>query len=253
MSRDSDLRVEGPVVLLAGLIVVACMAITVTDNLTEDVLLPCLAFALFIAVALVIALTMWPASARDRLMVGVDQILASIGEALKAAEARMSGRMPRATEVGSTPARSVASLRPLVAERRYEPPGRGPSAAQVSGVLDGLDLAVAGVDRLTRVSTPGRQGLLIAMGADLTPVIDELVAACRSLRGALGRQAMAPASMAEVDADLSTALERLRSTHLTVTADAAELRDLFACVEAISLVADGLARANAALAEATHR
>lgn len=212
-----------------------------------------LATLIGIAVALVIALTMWPASARDRLMVGVDQILASIGEALKAAEARMSGRMPRATEVGSTPAQSVASLRPLVAERRYEPPGRGPSAAQVSGVLDGLDLAVAGVDRLTRVSTPGRQGLLIAMGADLTPVIDELVAACRSLRGALGRQAMAPASMAEVDADLSTALERLRSTHLTVTADAAELRDLFACVEAISLVADGLARANAALAEATHR
>ena len=55
------------------------------------------------------------------------------------------------------------------------------------------------------------------------------------------------------EADLSTALERLRSTHLTVTADAAELRDLFASVEAISLVADGLARANAALAGATHR
>jgi len=58
MSRDSDLRVEGPVVLLAGLIVVACMAITVTDNLAEDVLLPCLAFALFIAVGEVMRLTL---------------------------------------------------------------------------------------------------------------------------------------------------------------------------------------------------
>ncbi len=66
MSRDNDVRATGPVVLLAGLIVIASMTVTVTKSLTStitsldsaDVLRTCAAFALFIAVGEVMRLTL---------------------------------------------------------------------------------------------------------------------------------------------------------------------------------------------------
>lgn len=58
MSRDAEMRSTGPIVLLAGLIVVACLALTVTENLTFGVLGTCAAFALFIAVGEVMRLTL---------------------------------------------------------------------------------------------------------------------------------------------------------------------------------------------------
>jgi hypothetical protein len=58
MSRETDLRVEGPVVLLAGLIVVACVAVTVTQDYAAGMLLECFAFALFIAIGEIMRLTL---------------------------------------------------------------------------------------------------------------------------------------------------------------------------------------------------
>ncbi len=58
MSRDADVRASGPVVLLAGLVVIVGLTRTVTDNLTHDVLLYCAAFALFIAIGEVMRLTL---------------------------------------------------------------------------------------------------------------------------------------------------------------------------------------------------
>jgi len=58
VSRDTDMRSTGPVVLLAGLVVVACMAMTITENLTANVLGKCAAFALFIAVGEIMRLTL---------------------------------------------------------------------------------------------------------------------------------------------------------------------------------------------------
>ena len=147
---------------------------------------------------------------------------------------------------------SVAALRPLVAERRYEPPGHGPSAAALSGILDGLDLAVAGVRRLDAVSAPGPQALAPALAPDLDPVFDVLDRACSDLRERIeGRTTPVSESdrtqLSGVDDSLSAALETLRAAHLTPAAGAAELRDLFAAVEALSLVAGGLTRADVAL------
>jgi HD-GYP domain-containing protein (c-di-GMP phosphodiesterase class II) len=58
MSRDADVRTSGPVVLLAGLVVIIAVTNTVVGNLAEDALLICSAFALFIAVGEVMRLTL---------------------------------------------------------------------------------------------------------------------------------------------------------------------------------------------------
>lgn len=66
MSRDTDVRAAGPVVLLAGLVVIASMTTTVSKGLTttatstdvSDALRSCIAFALFIAVGEVMRLTL---------------------------------------------------------------------------------------------------------------------------------------------------------------------------------------------------
>ena len=58
MTRESDVRASGPVVILAGLVVVACLTLTVTGNLVEGVLGYCAAFALFIAIGEVMRLTL---------------------------------------------------------------------------------------------------------------------------------------------------------------------------------------------------
>ena len=70
-----------------------------------------------------------------------------------------------------------------------------------------------------------------------------------------GRDASVPdrPGLSGIDDALSGALETLRAAHLTPAADAAELRDVFAAVEALSLVASGLAHADVALASVARR
>ena len=206
-----------------------------------------LATLIGIVVALVVTLLLWPASARDRLAEGISAVLADVQASLEVDRRRLHGE-----EVPTAKAPApVAALRPLVAERRYEPPGRGPGATQLSGILDGLDLAVAGVRRLDAVSAPGAQALAVAVAPDLDPVVDDLISACAALSNQITGATFSPTpDLAGIDESLSAALERLRSTHLTLAADAAELRDLFAVVEALSLVASGLTRADVALESA---
>jgi hypothetical protein len=211
-----------------------------------------LATLIGITVALIITLVMWPSRARDRLSQGIAEVLADVQASLEVDRRRLHGEdVPPADAPPS-----VAALRPLVAERRYEPPGRGPSATALSGILDGLDLAVAGVRRLDAVSTPGPQALAPALARDLDPVFDDLNSCCvaltqriegRDARRSGGTTLTTVPDLAGVDGMLSAALEGLRATHLTLAADAAELRDLFAAVEALSLVASGLTRVDASL------
>lgn len=208
-----------------------------------------LATLIGIAVALLVTVTLWRATARDRLTDGIVSVLEGIDASLQMDRRRIHG-----DDVSpAAPPSAVAALRPLVAERRYEPPGHGPKADQLSGILDGLDLAVAGVRRLDEVSAPGPQGLARAMAADLDPVIDALMAACHGLSARLQGRESGFVDLTAVDRTLSAALEGLRATHLTVAADAAELRDLFAAVEALALIASGLARADVALEPGTRR
>jgi uncharacterized membrane protein YccC len=211
-----------------------------------------LATLIGITVALVITLVLWPSRARDRLTEGIAAVLADVRSSLEADRRRLHGDdVPTAKDPAS-----VAALRPLVGERRYEPPGRGPSATALSGILDGLDLAVAGVRRLDVVSTPGPQALAPALARDLDPVFDDLDSSCAALieriegtdaRRSGGAAVTTVRDLAGVDGVLSAALEGLRATHLTLAADAAELRDLFAAVEALSLVASGLSRVDVSL------
>lgn len=211
-----------------------------------------LATLIGITVALIITLLMWPSNARDRLTAGIAKVLADVQACLERDRLRLRGDdVPTAD-----PPASVAALRPLVAERRYEPLWRGPSATELSGVLDGLDLAVAGVRRLDAVSAPGPQALAPALAPDLDPVFDALVGACVDMRARVeGRDASVPdrPGLSGIDDALSGALETLRAAHLTPAADAAELRDVFAAVEALSLVASGLAHADVALASVARR
>ena len=203
-----------------------------------------LATLIGIVVALIVTLLLWPASARDRLAEGIAAVLADVQASLEVDRRRLQGEDVPPAKVPA----SVAALRPLVAERRYEPPGRGPGATQLSGILDGLDLAVAGVRRLDAVSSPGPQDLAPAIAGDLDPVLDDLIAACAALSDRITGATHSPTpDLAGIDESLSAGIERLRSTHLTLAADAAELRDLFAAVEALSLVASGLMRADVAL------
>lgn len=211
-----------------------------------------LATLIGITVALIITLVMWPSNARDRLTAGIAKALADVQASLEQDRRRLGGDDVPAAD----PPASVAALRPLVAERRYEPLWRGPSATQISGVLDGLDLAVAGVRRLDEVSAPGPQALAPALAPELDPVFDALVGACVELRERIeGRDASASdrPDLSGVDVTLSAAVETLRAAHLTPAADAAELRDVFAAVEALSLVASGLSRAQIALDSAVRR
>jgi hypothetical protein len=215
-----------------------------------------LATLIGIAVALIVTLVLWPATARDRLRVGIDATLEGIAASLEADRQRVHGE----DAVISAPVPPVSALRPLVAERRYEPPGRGPSAPALSQTLDGLDLAVTGIRRLNAVTAVGPEGLSRALAPDLDPVFDHLVRTCRGLQAALSGASMSelPSRLPEdtgdalaglsVDDVLSTALEHLRAAHLTPAADAAELRDVFGLVESLSLVAQGLAQADRALA-----
>lgn len=208
-----------------------------------------LATLIGISVALVITLLMWPSTARDRLAQGIAAVLTSVQDALENDRRRLHGDAVRSADT----APSVAALRPLVAERRYEPPGHGPSATALSGILDGLDLAVAGVRRLDAVSAPGPQALAQVVAADLDPVFGSLAGACVSLRDRIEGHAADTIDLSGIDASLSAALEGLRATHLTLAADAAELRDLFAVIESLSLIARGLTRADVALASGARR
>lgn len=196
-----------------------------------------------IAVALAVTLLLWPATARDRLTKGIVEVLEGVKGSLQVDRQRLAG-----AQVDPAPLPpAVSALRPLVAERRFEAPGHGPTASQLSGILDGLDLAVAGVRRLDAVSAPGPQALTPAMSRDLGPVFDDLVACCITLGDLMQARASASVSLGDVDGALSAALEGLRATHLTLAADARELRDLFAVVEALALIASGLSRADVAL------
>jgi len=207
-----------------------------------------LATLIGITVALVITLVLWPSTARDRLREGIDAVLGDIATSLHTDRARLRGEDQ---PVPGAP-KAVSSLRPLVAERRYEPPGNGPSATALSGVLDGLDLAVAGVRRLDAVATVGPEGLTRALAPDLDPVIDDLISGCHVLQQMMAGASPERFPVAGVDGDLSGALERLRATHLTPSADAAELRDIFGVVESLSLIAQGLTQADHALTGLTH-
>lgn len=207
-----------------------------------------LATLIGIAVALVITLVLWPSSARDRLREGIDAVLGDVAASLETDRARVHGE---AQPVPGAP-RAVSSLRPLVAERRYEPPGSGPSATALSGVLDGLDLAVAGVRRFDAAAMVGPQELMRALAPDLDPIIDDLIGGCHVLQQMMAGSAGQSFQVTDVDDSLSGALERLRAAHLTPSADAGELRDIFGVVESLSLIAQGLTQVDRALSGASH-
>lgn len=204
-----------------------------------------LATLIGIGIALLVVLLVWPASARDRLLDGIDDAVMALRIHVAAAGEGVGG----GSVIASTRLPALAPLRPLVSERRYEAPGSGPDAHTFSAMLDGLELASAGAHRLDTACVVGPEGLLRAMALDLEPVLRAIDSSCASISAHLARtgrvEVLDPVA---VDADLSVALERLRAAHLTPAADARELRALFGVIESLSLIAQGLAAAGKALA-----
>lgn len=200
-----------------------------------------------IAVGVMAVLLIAPDSATSRLASGMRDALAGIPDGVDAALARWQG----AVVAPLPPAPRVAALRPLVADRRIEMNRHGPDAAGASAMLDGLEVACAGLDRLRRYSDAGGDdagaGLGAVMRSDVTEVAACIRVACEATADAIdervgaGEQAARAAdALAHVDARLEGSVERLRAAGVTPAADAAELTRLFGVVNALGVIAAGV-------------
>lgn len=200
-----------------------------------------------IAAGLLAVLFVAPDTAAKRLRDGMRSTLTSIARSVDDdLRAWFDGVAPDAPSSPPSP----AALRPLVADRRYEmsPGGLPPDVA--SGVLDGLTLAVAGVERLDRHVMPGSGvGLNMHVADDLRVVAAAIATACevaaRSLADPVAQASArsdARLVLVAVEGDLEDAIERLRAKGVTPDAHAAELTALFGVVNALGLVATGLTR-----------
>jgi len=200
-----------------------------------------------IAAGLLAVLFVAPDTAAKRLRDGIRAALTSVARAV---DDDLRSWFDGVTRDASAPAPNVAALRPLVADRRYEVSARGLRPDVASGVLDGLTLAAAGVERLDRHVLPGSGvGLNMHVADDLRRVAGAISAACAvAARSLADPSAHGPAradarlALQAVEGDLEDAIERLRAKGVTPDARAAELTALFGVVNALGLVATGLAR-----------
>ena len=204
-----------------------------------------------IAVGVGAVLLIAPDSAATRLSQGIRDALAAVADGTDAALTRWAGGM--ADEVA--PPR-LAPLRPLVADRRVEVSRHGPDAAGATQMLDGLEVAAAGLLRLQRyVDDRGGIGLQAVIMDEVTAVAARIRAACEAARdavagepGAAQQAAVAAEALSGVDADLEQAIQQLRAAGVTPGADAAELTRLFGVVNALGVIAAGVRDAAAPIA-----
>jgi uncharacterized membrane protein YccC len=205
-----------------------------------------------ITIALLAVLFVAPDTAATRLRDGIRGALAAIASSVGAdVESWVNGGGgERAAAVPD-----VSGLRPLVVDRRHEISRRAPMPDAVSAMLDGVDLAAAGVERLNRYGHEQSDvGLHAHIADDLRAAAARIAVACEAASQALTdpsahRDALAHAraGLETVEADLEDAIERLRALGVTPTARAAELTRLFGVINALGLVAMGLMRAIDAL------
>jgi len=205
-----------------------------------------------ITIALLAVMFVAPDTAATRLRDGIRAVLAAIASSVDAdVESWLGGGGgDRAVAVPD-----VSGLRPLVVDRRHEISRRAPMPDAVSAMLDGVDLAAAGVQRLNRYGGEASEaGLHTHIADDLRAAAIRIATACAVTSRALTdpsahRDALADAraGLDTVEADLEAAIERLRALGVTPTARAAELTRLFGVINALGLVAMGLVRAIDAL------
>lgn len=196
-----------------------------------------------IVVGVIAVLLIAPDSAATRLSQGIRDALAAVADGTDAALARWAGE--GITEVAAP---RVAPLRPLVGDRRVEISRHGPDAAGATQMLDGLEVATAGLARLQRyVHGDAGIGLQAVIRGQVSEVAARIRAACEATRdavagepGAAGQATAAATALDGVDADLERAIEQLRAAGVTPGADAAELTRLFGVVNALGVIASGV-------------
>ena len=205
-----------------------------------------------ITIALLAVLFVAPDTAATRLRDGIRAALAAIASSVGAdVESWINGGGGEAA--AAVP--DVSGLRPLVVDRRHEISRRAPMPDAVSAMLDGVDVAAAGVERLNRYGHETSDvGLHAHIADDLRAAAARIAVACEAASHALTdpsahRDALADAraGLETVETDLEDAIERLRALGVTPTARAAELTRLFGVINALGLVAMGLMRAIDAL------
>jgi hypothetical protein len=104
-----------------------------------------------------------------------------------------------------------------------------------------LDTAVLGLRRLESNARRGQSGLV-------TEVRDSLVAEGERIHDAAHQLSLwEPATLGDIDLNLYKAIESMRARRVTPKAEAEEIVHLFAGIDAMSIVAEGLRRASAAL------
>jgi uncharacterized membrane protein YccC len=200
-----------------------------------------------ITVGLIAVVGIAPDSAASRLSRGIRAALVQIADGVDAAVAGWAGDAPAAAPA---PPR-VAALRSLVADRRIEMDRGGPDAVAFTRVLDGLEVASAGLARLHRhAAADGGIGVHALISGDVRQVAGRIRSACEAMADSLdGRPAAAmqvdrcAKALAAVDADLAQSIERLRAAGVTPGAGAAELVRLFGVMNALGVIAEGLASA----------
>jgi hypothetical protein len=195
-----------------------------------------------------------PDSAASRLARGLRDALMGVADGVDAALRRWEGD----ASVPPPVAPRAAALRPLVADRRVEVIAHGPDVAGLTAMLDGLEVAAAGIARLARHgSAGGGVGLDVVIRPQVEDVAARIRAACEAtcdaLAGHPGASAQVRAAcdaLEGVDADLTGAVEHLRAAGVTPGADARELTRLFGVINALGVVADGVRSAARAMADA---
>lgn len=185
-----------------------------------------------------------PDSAASRLSRGLRDALTAIADGVDAALRRWEGQ----ADAPPPAVPGVAALRPLVADRRLEVVAHGPDVAGLNAMLDGLEVASAGIARLDRhASADAGVGLHEVIRPQVDDVAARIRAACEAARdaldgrpGAAEQAGQAAHALQGVDADLEAAIEGLRAAGVTPGAQAHELTRLFGVVNALGVVADGV-------------
>lgn len=200
-----------------------------------------------IGVGVAAVLLIAPDSAASRLSRGLRDALMAVADGVDAALRRWEGD----AHAPAPAVPRVAALRPLVADRRLEVIAHGPDVAGLTAMLDGLEVASAGITRLQRHAL-AEAG--VGLHAVIRPQVDDVAArirtACEATRDALDGQPGAAAragdachALDRVDSDLEDAIESLRAAGVTPGAQAHELTRLFGVVNALGVVAAGVREA----------
>jgi len=190
-----------------------------------------------ILIALVIELVLWPRRSGAALDGAISDALLGIGRRCSEVVDQWVSGVGMAPAV--EPRADVPRMRALLAESRREPGRTALPPDQYDEVIAGIDMAALGIRHLVDNAVQGE--MVAHLGDGLRDSAGRIERACAEL------SRFSSASPGDVEHDLYRAVERMRSQHVTPGASAEELVHLFAALNGVALVAEGLVRVSSAM------